>query len=73
MAEATGGRAFFPFNLQDMLDDFTEIQGELRSQYSISYKPDDFSANGQFRSIQIIPKNKNMKVRVRKGYFAPKA
>ncbi len=72
LADATGGRAFYPYKLQDLSDDFNEIQGELRSQYSISYKPDDFVANGQFRSIQIIPENKKLKVRARKGYFAPK-
>ena len=38
----------------------------------MSYKPDDFSLNGQFRSIQIIPENKKLKVRVRKAYFARK-
>ena len=72
LADATGGRAFYPYKLQDLSDDFNEIQGELRSQYSVSYKPDDFVANGQFRSIQIIPENKKLKVRARKGYFAPK-
>ena len=72
LADATGGRAFYPYKLQDLSDDFNEIQGELRSQYSISYKPADFLPNGQFRSIQIIPENKKLKVRARKGYFAPK-
>jgi Ca-activated chloride channel family protein len=72
LADATGGRAFYPYKLQDLSDNFNEIQGELRSQYSVSYKPDDFVANGQFHSIQIIPENKKLKVRARKGYFAPK-
>jgi Ca-activated chloride channel family protein len=72
LADATGGRAFYPYKLQDLSDDFNEIQGELRSQYSISYKPDDLVPNGQFHSIQIIPENKKLKVRARKGYFAPK-
>jgi Ca-activated chloride channel homolog len=72
LADATGGRAFYPYKLQDLSEDFNEIQGELRSQYSVSYKPDEFVANGQFRSIQIIPENKKLKVRARKGYFAPK-
>lgn len=72
LADATGGRAFYPYKLQELSDEFSEIQGELRSQYSISYKPDDFIANGEFRSIQIIPENKKLKVRARKGYYAPK-
>jgi len=72
LADATGGRAFYPYKLSELSDDFGEIRGELRSQYSISYKPDEFAPNGQFRSIQIIPENKKLKVRARKGYFAPK-
>jgi VWFA-related protein len=72
LADATGGRAFFPFKLHDLADAFKEIQGELRSQYSISYKPDSLLANGQFRPISIATGNKKLKVRARKGYFAPK-
>ena len=72
LADATGGRAFYPYKLSELSENFNDIQGELRSQYSISYKPDDFAANGEFRSIQIIPENKKLKVRARKGYFAPK-
>jgi VWFA-related protein len=72
LADATGGQAFFPFKLQNLADDFSDIQEELRSQYSISYKPDQFEANGQFRSIQIIPDDKKFKVRAKKGYYVPK-
>lgn len=73
LADATGGRAFFPFKLHDLADAFNEIQGELRSQYSVSYKPEALLANGQFRSIQILAADsKKLRVRARKGYFAPK-
>jgi Ca-activated chloride channel homolog len=70
IADATGGRAFYPFKLQDLADDFHEIQGELRSQYSISYKPDQLILNGQFRPILISTENKKLKVRAKKGYYA---
>ncbi len=72
LAEATGGRSFLPYKLQELADDFNEIQGELRSQYSIFYKPDDLIANGQFRNVLISPENKKFRVRAKKGYFAPK-
>jgi hypothetical protein len=35
-AEATGGRVFFPFKIQDVADAFIQIQRELRSQYVMS-------------------------------------
>lgn len=72
LAEATGGRAFFPFKLQNLADDFHEVQEELRSQYSLNYKPDQFSLNGSFRPIVITTENKKLKVRAKKGYYVPK-
>jgi Ca-activated chloride channel homolog len=72
IADATGGRAFFPFQIRDVTDDFAEIQQELRSQYDVSYKPADFKADGHFRTIEIIASDrKNFRVRSRRGYYAP--
>lgn len=73
LADATGGRAFFPFKVQDVANAFSEIQDELRSQYAVAYKPAEFQPDGRFHSIEIMAANhKNLKVRARKGYFAPK-
>lgn len=69
LADATGGRAFFPEKLDDVVTAFSDIQEELRSQYSISYRPDQFVANGQFRPIQIMTDSKKYKVRAKKGYY----
>jgi VWFA-related protein len=71
MAEATGGRAFFPFKIEDVSNAFAEIQDELRSQYAVAYKPADFKADGRYRSIEIVSDNKKYHVRARKGYYAP--
>jgi Ca-activated chloride channel homolog len=71
MAEATGGRAFFPFKIEDVSNAFAEIQDELRSQYSVAYKPADFEADGRYHTIEIVADNKKYHVRARKGYFAP--
>jgi VWFA-related protein len=72
IADATGGRAFFPFQLRDVSNAFAEIQDELRSQYAVSYKPADFKADGRFRTIEIVALDKkNLHVRSRRGYFAP--
>jgi Ca-activated chloride channel homolog len=73
IANATGGRAFFPFKIEEVSDAFSQIQEELRSQYAVSYKPADFTADGKYRSIDIEAVNKKYKVRSRKGYFAPRA
>ncbi len=73
MADMTGGRAFFPFKIEDVANAFSEIQDELRSQYLLAYKPADFQADGRYRSIDIVAENhKNLHVRARKGYYAPR-
>ena len=72
LAEATGGRAFFPVKLDDVVTAFSDIQEELRSQYSISYRPDQFVANGEFRPIQIMTDSKKYKVRAKRGYYVPR-
>lgn len=72
IADATGGRAFFPFQIRDVANAFAEIQDELRSQYAVSYKPADFKADGHFRTIEIVANDrKTFRVRARRGYFAP--
>lgn len=72
IADATGGRAFFPFQIRDVANAFAEIQDELRSQYAVSYKPADFRADGHYRTIEIVAMDrKNFHVRSRRGYFAP--
>ncbi len=74
IADATGGRAFFPFQLREVADAFAQIQDELRSQYSVSYKPADFKYDGHYRSIEIVANDrKNLKVRSRRGWYAPSA
>jgi VWFA-related protein len=72
IADATGGRAFFPFQIRDVSDAFASIQDELRSQYAMTYRPADFVADGHFRTIEILAQEKAFHVRTRKGYYAPK-
>jgi VWFA-related protein len=72
IADATGGRAFFPFQIRDVANAFAEIQNELRSQYAIDYKPANFKTDGHFRRIEIVANDsKNFHVRARRGYYAP--
>jgi VWFA-related protein len=72
LADATGGRAFFPYKMKDIKNSFSAIADELRSQYVVSYRPADFDADGRYRSIAITALKKDLQVRARKGYFAPK-
>ena len=72
LASATGGRAFFPYKMKDITHSFAAIEDELRSQYDVSYKPSDFDADGRYRSIEITALKKDLQVRARRGYYAPR-
>jgi VWFA-related protein len=69
-ADKTGGRAFFPFEAKDLGEDFQEISRELRTQYSLGYVSSNTAHDGSFRTIQILAKGKDLRVRSKPGYFA---
>jgi VWFA-related protein len=68
----TGGRAFFPYRIDDLAQSFLDISDELRSQYSLAYTPTNRLADGKFRRIRIEPDRRGLTVLARKGYFAPR-
>ncbi len=73
ISSATGGTAFYPKRIEDVAIGFRNIEEELRSQYSLEYKPADFKADGSFRTIYLQALDRHYTVRARTGYFAPKA
>jgi VWFA-related protein len=72
IAEATGGQAFYPTKIEDVATGFHNIEEELRSQYSLQYRPSDFKQDGAFRTIYLQATDPRFRVRARKGYFAPR-
>jgi VWFA-related protein len=71
LAEETGGRAFFPYHVDDLDQSFQDIGDELRNQYSIAYNPANYVADGKYHKIRIeTPEHKGYQVRARRGYFA---
>jgi VWFA-related protein len=73
LTSETGGQAFFPFKVEDLEQSFENIANELRCQYNIFYRPEPLQADGLFHSISVKVKDrKDMVVRARKGYYAPR-
>lgn len=70
IADETGGRAFFPFRVDDLAQSFLDIGNELRSQYLIGYAPPYKEADGQFHKVELRVDRKGLTVRSRKGYYA---
>jgi Ca-activated chloride channel homolog len=71
LAEETGGRAFYPYHVDDLDQSFQDIGEELRNQYSIAYNPSNHAVDGRYHRIRIeTPDHKGYQVRARRGYYA---
>jgi len=73
LTEETGGQAFFPFKVEDLDQSFENIANELRHQYNIFYRPEPLKTDGLYHPVTVKTKSrKDLIVRARKGYYAPK-
>lgn len=70
MAEETGGRVLKVDRKHTLDDIFKEIQDEMRSQYALAYASSSGTRDGSFRRIEIKPKEKDLHVQARRGYYA---
>jgi Ca-activated chloride channel family protein len=74
LSGVSGGKAFFPRSGAEMDDIFEQIALELRHQYSIGYKPANFTGDGKWRKVKVkvtpprgLPR---LFVRSKEGYYA---
>jgi len=73
MSEETGGRLInVGTNGRKLEAAFQQIEEELRTEYLASYTPTNLKQDGTFRRISVQCKGDDMKVQVRRGYYAPK-
>lgn len=75
IADATGGRAYFPRNEHELRDAFRQIQIDLREQYLIAYAPSNKTRDGSYRRVTIEItslelRKESLKLTYRPGYFA---
>lgn len=73
IAEGTGGIAFFPKNLNEVNEITQQVAHDIRSQYTIGYKPTTPKSMGGYRTIRVVAKAKGynkLQVRTRSGYYA---
>ena len=73
-SKETGGLTFFPFRASDLTQSFENIANELRSQYALVYRPEPLKLDGLYHDVDIrIKTRKDLVVRTRKGYYAPRS
>ena len=70
LALETGGRAFFPYRVDDLGQSFLDIGDELRHQYALAYSPAGRAPDGKYHTIRIQTDRKDVIVRARKGYYS---
>jgi Ca-activated chloride channel family protein len=71
LAEATGGLAFFPLQLEQVTAICGRVAQDIRHQYTIAYAPFNPAKPGEYRSIPVVaavPHHGKLLVRTRTGY-----
>ena len=69
IAKATGGNLFEVREKMPLRAIFTQIQRELRNQYSIGYHSNHAPGPPVFRRIELRTKRKDLTVQARNGYY----
>ena len=77
IAQATGGKAYFPKSMKECDEACIAIANELRNQYSLGYYPANRKKDGGWREIRVevsVPPSwgsTKLAARTREGYYAP--
>jgi Ca-activated chloride channel family protein len=70
LAKASGGEAFFPEALSEVVPICERIAHDIRNQYTITYVPTNQKQDGTYRAIQVRTQG-GFAVNTRAGYVAP--
>lgn len=70
LSKDTGGRFFEASKKHPIDDTFSQIQEELRSQYSLGYTPDPPDTGAGYHKIVVTVKKKDLTVQARDGYYS---
>jgi VWFA-related protein len=76
LAHATGGEAFFPKELSEVVARCEQIARDIRQQYTLAYVSNREGRPGAYRRVQVVARDaghRKLAVRARSGYFSPGA
>ena len=73
LAQETGGRAFFPGTVAELVKIYEQISQELSSQYALGYVSKNQARNGAWRRVSVRIARPGLVGRTRLGYYAPGA
>jgi Ca-activated chloride channel family protein len=72
LAQATGGEAFFPRELTDVVAICDGIAHDIRQQYTLGYVSSNTTQSGRYRAIRVVARaagRGKLSVRARSGYI----
>jgi VWFA-related protein len=72
LAQATGGEAFLPGQLDEVVAVCERIARDIRHQYTIGYVPTNVAHDGAYRTIRVVARaqgHDKLSVRTRTGYI----
>lgn len=70
LAAASGGTVFAADSAADLDGVYERVARELRSVYTLAYRPLDQQFDGKWRRVRVRTKQKGIDVRARPGYYA---
>jgi len=70
ISRETGARLFEVSKKQPIEQIYSQIQEELRNQYSLGYTPDKADVGAGYHKIRLMTKQKDLIVQARDGYYA---
>jgi len=78
IAEASGGRAYFPRTVDEARTDMERVARDLREQYTLGYIPWNPTRSGKWRSVRVeiippagMPRTTRLNANYRHGYYGP--
>ena len=71
LSQETGGRAFFPNQVSDLNNIYSQIADELSSQYTVGYTSKNPKRDGAWRRVVVRANRTGVQARTKLGYFAP--
>jgi Ca-activated chloride channel family protein len=71
LAYKTGGRVLYPNSFGQLDDIYSEVDEELRNQYTLGYVSNNTFNDGSYRNIEVRVNAPGATITARPGYYAP--
>jgi Ca-activated chloride channel family protein len=72
LATETGGRAFFPPRMEDLVSVYDTLTVDAQNRYLITYTPTNQAWDGTWRTVALTTFSPEHVIQTKKGYFARK-